>query len=57
MVCIDIFSKFASVVPIMSEDTGDVAAGIIECIQKMGRKPKIIYTDDEAALSTGALKT
>ena len=57
MVCIDIFSKFASVVPIMSKDTGDVAAGVIECIQKMGRKPKIIYTDDEAALSTGALKT
>ncbi len=57
MVCIDIFSKMAAVVPIMSKDTGDVAAGIIECIQKMGRKPKIIYTDDEAALSTSALKT
>ncbi len=57
MVCIDIFSKFASVVPIMSKDTGDVAAGIIESLQRMGRKPKIIYTDDEAALSTSALKT
>ncbi len=57
MVCIDIFSKFAAVVPIMSKDTGDAAAGIIESLQKMGRKPKILYTDDEAALSTSALKT
>ena len=56
MVCIDIFSKFAAVVPIMSKDTGDVAAGVLECINKMGRKPEIIYTDDEAALSTTALR-
>ncbi len=56
MVCIDIFSKFAAVVPLMSEDTGDVAAGILECVQKMSRKPKMIYTDDEAALSSFPLR-
>ena len=57
LVCIDIFSKFAAVIPIKSKDTGDVAAGVIEAIVKMGRKPKMIYTDDEAAQSTTALKT
>ena len=56
MVCIDIFSEFAAVVPIMSKDTGDVAAGILESLNKMGRKPQIIYTDDETALSSKAIK-
>ncbi len=55
MVCIDIFSKFAAVVPLASKKTGDVAAGILESIKLMGRKPKMIYTDDEAALSSIAL--
>jgi hypothetical protein len=36
-VCVDIFSKYAAVVPIMSKDTGNVAAGIIECIKMMER--------------------
>ncbi len=39
----------------MSKNTGDVAAGILESIKLMGRKPKMIYTDDEAALSSIAL--
>ena len=56
MVCVDIFSKLAAVVPLMSKDTGDVAAGILESLNKMGRKPQIIYTDDETALSSKAIK-
>ncbi len=40
LLCIDIFSKFAAVVPLMSKDTGDVAAGILECIQKLWKNPE-----------------
>jgi hypothetical protein len=50
MVCIDIFTKYAVVVPIKTKQDGDIAAGILECMEKMGKKPEIIYTDDEGAL-------
>jgi hypothetical protein len=56
MVMIDIFSKYAVVLPLPSKETGDIASGIIEGIHKMGEKPDIIYTDDEGALSTTAMK-
>ena len=36
-VCIDIFSKYAAVVPISDRKTGPVASGIIECIKLMGK--------------------
>jgi hypothetical protein len=51
--CIDMFSKFATVVPILKKDTGNIAAGIIQCLHEMHEKtekyPKIIYTDAEPA--------
>ena len=56
MVMIDIFSKYAVVIPLPSNDTGNIANGIVEGINKMGKKPGIIYTDDEGALSTTAMK-
>jgi len=56
MTMIDIFTKFASVVPIASKSEGDVAAGLLECLEKMGHKPEIIYSDDETALSTDAMQ-
>ena len=56
MVMIDIFSKYAVVIPIPSKDVGGIASGILEGINKMGKKPDIIYTDDEGALSTPAMK-
>jgi hypothetical protein len=56
MVMIDIFSKYAVVVPLPSKETGDIASCILEGINKMGEKPDIIYTDDEGALSTTAMK-
>ncbi len=55
MLCIDIFTKFAVVVPLASKSEGDLAAGILECMNKMGKKPKLIYTDDEGALHTKAI--
>jgi hypothetical protein len=56
MACIDIFSKYAVVVAIKSKQEGDVASGILECLNKMGNTPKIIYTDDEGALKTEAMQ-
>ena len=57
MACIDIFSKYAVVVAIKSKQEGDVAAGILECLNNMKNTPKIIYTDDEGALKTEAMQT
>ena len=44
------------VVPIKSKQEGDVASGMIECLNKMGKKPHIIYTDDEGALNKEAIQ-
>ena len=41
--CIDIFTKYMTVVPIPSKSEGDVASALIECFNKMGKFPKILY--------------
>jgi hypothetical protein len=56
LLMIDIFSKYISVIPISSKEQGDVASGILEGFQKMEGKPKVLYTDDEAAFSSNALQ-
>ena len=56
-ICVDIFSKFASVVPIMTKDGSDAAAGIIENFQQMGKKPELLYTDGETSFVSDALVT
>ena len=38
------FSKFVVVVPIKSKQEGDVASGILECLNKMAQTPQTIYT-------------
>ena len=53
---IDVFDKFMYVVPIKGKQEGDVASGMIECLNKMGKKPRIIYTDDEGALNKEAIQ-
>ena len=50
------FDKFMYVVPIKSKQEGDVASGMIECLNKMGKKPEIIYADDEGALNKEAIQ-
>ena len=50
MVLIDIFSKYATVIPIKSKEAPDIIAGIMEGIQKMGGKPKMFYADEEPSL-------
>ena len=56
MVCIDAFSKYRVIVPIKSRAERDSAAGLLECVQKMRKTPKVIYSDGEAALNTQAMK-
>ena len=56
MLMIDIFDKFMHVVPIKSKQEGDVASGMIECLNRMGKKPQIIFTDDEGALNKEAIQ-
>ena len=46
----DIFTKYAVAIPLPSRNTPDVLAGMMEGFTKMGKKPKMIYTDGEGAL-------
>jgi hypothetical protein len=39
MLCIDVFTKYAVVVPIKSKKEDDIAAGVLECMHKVGKKP------------------
>ena len=50
LVMIDIFSKFALVIPIKSKQPPDLLAGIMEGINKMGKKPKMFYSGEEGSL-------
>ena len=52
MLCIDIFSKYMVIVPIKSKQPPDVLAGVMECIQKMGKKCELIYTDEEGSFGS-----
>ena len=56
LVCIDVLSKYAVVVPIKSKETPDVIAGTMEALKGMGSKPKLIYTDDEKAIASSDFK-
>ena len=53
---IDVFDKFMYVVPIKSKQEGDVASGMIEWLNQMGKKPDINYADDEGALNKEAIQ-
>ena len=39
MMCIDIFSKYMVVVPLMSKKPADILAGLMECIKKWVENP------------------
>ena len=51
MLMIDVFDKFVHVVPIKGKKEEDSASGMIACLNKMGKKPQLIYTDAEGALN------
>ena len=52
---IDVFDKFMHVVPLKSKQEGDLACGMIECLNKIGKKPSILYADDEGVLNKEAI--
>ena len=56
LLMVDIFSKYMVVIPVKSKSEGDVASGRIEGMNKMGKKPKILYTDNEGALNSNAIQ-
>ena len=51
LVCIDVLSKYAVVIPIKTKNGEDVLEATKEALGKMGKKAKIIYTDDERAIA------
>ena len=57
MIMIDVFDKFMHVVATKGKKEEDLASGMLECLHKMGKKPKMIYTHDEGALSKEAIQT
>ena len=56
LVCIDVLSKYCVVIPIVSKNEPDVIEATKKALEKMGKKPKIIYTDDERAIAGGDFK-
>jgi hypothetical protein len=53
---IDVFSKYLTVIPLLSKDEGNLASGIMEGIEQMKAKPQFLYTDDEGALNKPDIK-
>ena len=51
LVAIDVLSKYAVVIPIKTKNGEDVLEATKEALGKMGKKPKMIYTDDERAIA------
>ena len=41
------------VVPVRQKETGSVIKGTKLALQKMGKNPKIIYTDDDKSIASG----
>jgi len=53
LVCIDCLNKYVIVVIIRRKKTEGIIQGRKNTIQKMGKKPEFIYTDDEKAIASG----
>jgi hypothetical protein len=49
---IDVFSKFAVVLPVSEKKAEPLTEAIFKAFEMMGRKPKVLYTDNEGALNT-----
>ena len=49
---IDVFSKFAVVIPIKEKKAEDIMEAIFKGFELMGKQPEILYTDGEGGLSS-----
>ena len=56
MLMVDIFSKYTQVLPCRSKQIPDVLNAIKDCLDKMGGKPKTIYSDNEGAFVSNEVK-
>jgi len=56
LLLIDIFTKYAVVIPVKSKGETDILVGMLEAMKQIGKHPEIIYSDDEGALSKPAMK-
>jgi hypothetical protein len=56
LACIDVFSKFASVIPLKSKQPPDVLAGLMEAFQKMKGKPEFLRSDEEGSLQSNDIQ-
>ena len=54
VLCIDIFTKFITIIPMKRKETPDIFDAIKQILNKAG-KPKNIYTDNEGAWSAGTI--
>ena len=52
IVMIDVLSKYAVVVPIDGRTPFAIIEATKEALKKMGKKPKILYTDDERGIAS-----
>lgn len=50
MLCIDVFSKYMTVVPLKTNKSRDFVNGLLKCFEHMGKQPEVIYSDSEGAL-------
>ena len=48
----DIYTKYATIVPLDSKQPLDVGTGVHEAINAMGKAPHILYTDDEGNVNS-----
>ena len=54
---IDVFSKFAVVLPVSGKTAEPLMEAIFKGFEMMGKQPEILYTDNEGALNTLWVKT
>ena len=50
--CIDIFTRYASIVPIKTKPSTDFLAGLQETLTNMTHKPQVLYSDNEGSLNS-----
>ena len=48
---IDVFSKYATVIPLKERDAENIMAAIFKAFKIIGKQPEILYTDNEGALT------
>ena len=50
--CVDIFTRYAVAVPIDNKQPEEITKGVFKAVNKIGKKPKIIYTDEEGSFNS-----